>query len=60
LKSRFMDHCSGKVDATKNRRPVELVYYESYNKEELARERERKLKQFGSAYVALLKRLKFK
>jgi len=60
LRIRFKQHCEGKVDATKNRRPVELIYYESYNEEKLARQRERNLKQFGSAYTGLLKRLNLK
>ena len=34
-----------------------LVYYESYLVEGLARERERKLKQYGSAWQALKKRI---
>lgn len=57
LKLRYGQHCGGEVDSTKNRRPLSLIYYESYNKKELAQNRERKLKQFGSAYNALLKRL---
>jgi putative endonuclease len=57
LKNRFLQHQLGKVESTKPRRPLRLVYYESYPSEELARKREVKLKHFGSAYVALLKRL---
>lgn len=34
-----------------------LIYYESYSIEELARERERKLKLYGSAWRALKKRI---
>lgn len=60
LQRRFKEHCGGLVDATRNRRPVELIYYESYSDEALARERESNLKQFGSAYTGLLKRLKLK
>ena len=60
LKLRFEQHCNGKVISTKNRRPLELIYYESYFKKELAEEREQKLKQFGSAYAGLLKRLKLR
>ena len=59
LKNRFKDHCAGKVESTTmNRRPMKLVYYEAYSSKELAQERERKLKDFGSAYTGLLKRLK--
>ncbi len=60
LKERFIQHTEGKVKSTTYRRPLKLIYYESYQTEELAREREQKLKQFGSAYTALLKRLKLK
>ncbi len=57
LKLRYKEHQQGLVKATKTRRPVELIYYEAYKKEKKARQRELKLKQFGSAYYALLKRL---
>ncbi len=36
---------------------VELRYYEAYKNEESARIRERKLKQYGSAWRALKKRI---
>jgi putative endonuclease len=57
LKRRFEEHAQGKVDATKHRRPLQLMYYEAYDKRELAIERESKLKKFGSAYHGLVKRL---
>ncbi|PIY93657.1 MAG: excinuclease ABC subunit C [Candidatus Magasanikbacteria bacterium CG_4_10_14_0_8_um_filter_32_14] len=57
LKKRFEQHITGKVTATKNRRPLELIYYEAYQTEYSARLREKKLKDFGSAYSALLKRI---
>ncbi len=57
LSKRFKNHCEGKVESTMYRRPLQLVYYEAYSTEDLARERERKLKEFGSAYTGLLKRL---
>ena len=60
LRLRFKQHLNGEVESTKYRRPLKLIYYESYFKKELAEERERKLKQFGSAYVGLLKRLKLR
>ena len=60
LKKRIEQHNLVLVDSTKNRRPIKLMYYESYEKDDLARERESKLKQFGSAYVGLLKRLKLR
>lgn len=57
---RLKEHNNGKVFATKYRRPLEILYYESYKSREAAREREKKLKQFGSAYHGLIKRLKLK
>jgi putative endonuclease len=60
LKKRITQHKAGEVTSTSHRLPVELVYYESYTVETLARDREMKLKQFGSAYTALLKRLHYK
>ena len=57
LLSRFKEHESGMVDSTKHRRPLTLFYYEAYSNKKLAQERERKLKQFGSSYKGLVKRL---
>ncbi len=57
LRLRFLQHQSGLVESTRHRRPLELIYYEAYNKKELAEERERNLKKFGSAYKGLLRRL---
>ncbi len=37
-----------------------LIYCECYNDEKLAKIRERKLKQYGSAYHGLKKRLSLK
>jgi len=44
LKSRIKKHNSGYVLATKNRRPLKLVYYESYLEESDAKRREKFLK----------------
>ncbi len=60
LRRRFQEHTDGEVDSTMHRRPLILLYYEAYEICEQAQERERKLKKFGSAYAALLKRLKIK
>lgn len=49
LRRRFAEHSQTKV--------VELIYYESYNNDKLARERERKLKHYGSAWRGLKRRL---
>ena len=60
IERRKLEHLNGLVDSTKNRRPVRMIYFEAYPEEKLAREREAHLKDFGSAYVALLKRLHLK
>jgi putative endonuclease len=60
LNRRYREHQNGKVKSTKNRRPLELIYCEFYKEEYLAREREVNLKKSGSAYNALMKRLKYK
>jgi len=57
LKSRYKEHCDGKVSATFYRRPLILVYYEAYNNRKIAQKRERQLKS-GKAHIALIKRLK--
>lgn len=56
-KRRLIDHVNGHVDSTKDRRPVEMIYLEGYQKQAVALEREKNLKQFGSSYTGLLKRL---
>ena len=58
LKKRFELHNSGKVISTKNRRPFELIYYESYKDEKDARLREHGLKLRGNALFQLKKRIK--
>jgi putative endonuclease len=60
LKIRKKDHDEGFVKSTRHRRPLVLIYYESYLGKLPAEDRERQLKKFGSAYNALLKRLKLK
>ncbi len=57
LKKRMLEHQSGKVFATKYRLPFELIYYEAYPKEFMARKREKQLKYFGKAYQSLKERL---
>jgi putative endonuclease len=44
LKRRLEKHKYGKVKATKNRRPLELVYYEIWKSRAIARRREKYLK----------------
>lgn len=56
LRLRFQEHNDGKVKSTNYRRPLELIYYEAYKNEIIARKREKQLKS-GKAHVALKKRL---
>jgi len=52
LRKRFEEHAQGKVEATKCRRPVEMVYYEACRSEEAAIKREKQLKSgFGRTYL---------
>lgn len=58
LKKRIEAHNLGKVEATKNRRPLELVYYEAFKNEKAAREQELFYKT-GQGRRILNKRLSF-
>lgn len=60
LRQRLTDHLNRKVYTTKRMKKPKLIYYEAYNEESLAKEREKKLKNFGSSYSGLVKRLKIK
>lgn len=52
LKKRIGDHNIGNVRATKNRRPLILIYYEACLNKESAIKREKQLKTgFGRAYL---------
>lgn len=44
LRSRLKDHDVGNVQSTKNRRPLELIYYEAYKEKTQALKREKFLK----------------
>ena len=57
LRRRYQEHAGGKVNSTKNRLPLELIYYEAYNLQELARSREQQVKRSGSVRAALHKRI---
>lgn len=57
LKRRFEEHNSGRVLSTKTRTPFTLLYYEAYQTEQEARDRESVLKLRGQARVQLLKRI---
>lgn len=58
LKKRFKEHISGKVASTKDRRPLELIYYEAYKENRLAK-RQEKLYKTGQGRRIFNKRLKF-
>jgi len=52
LKVRLQEHQNGFVDATKSRRPLDLVYYEACQSKIDAIKREKQLKSgFGRAYL---------
>lgn len=52
LRLRIDRHNSGQVEATKNRLPLKLIYYEACLNLENARKREKSLKSgFGRAYL---------
>jgi len=54
LKKRFLEHQNGKVLATKNRRPLKLVYYEACLSEKLAIKREKFFKTgFGRRFLKI-------
>jgi putative endonuclease len=52
LKNRLIKHNNGLVDATKNRRPLKLIYFECCLNKQKAIEREKALKTgFGRNYL---------
>jgi len=57
LHRRLQQHANKSVKTTKRLGRPRLVYYEAYSEKDLAQERERQLKRFGSAYYGLLKRI---
>jgi putative endonuclease len=57
LKKRLAQHVSGKVESTSSRLPVELVYYEAYKQEVLARRREHLVKKSSTARDTIKKRI---
>jgi putative endonuclease len=58
LKKRFFQHNNGEVTATKNRRPLKLIYYQAFLSETDARREERYLKSGGKANNDLKLKLK--
>ena len=57
FKQRFEQHQKGAVDSTKNRLPVQLIYYEACISQEDATRREKYLKTYNGR-MFLQKRLK--
>lgn len=57
LRNRLKEHTEGKVDSTKHRKPLELVYYEACLNQEDAIRRERTLKS-GRGKTYIKKRLR--
>jgi predicted GIY-YIG superfamily endonuclease len=53
LPRRISEHKRRKVYTSKRFIKPKLVYYEAYVSEQLAKNRERKLKQYGSSYQGL-------
>ena len=58
LKKRLELHNKRKIFSTKNRIPLELIYYEAYKAEKDARIRERNLKLRANAFKQLKLRIK--
>lgn len=56
LKQRIKQHQLGEVRTTKGRKPM-LIYYEAYTNKYLALKREKGIKNSGSVYMALMKRI---
>ena len=60
VERRIKEHKNKKVYTTRRMKNPKLFYYEAYIDLESAKEREKKLKQYGSSYHGLLKRLGLK
>ena len=58
LKNRLVQHNSGKVQSTKLKKPLILVYYEAYLSQHDAKHREYGIKLRGNAYLQLKRRIK--
>ncbi|HLC89739.1 MAG TPA: GIY-YIG nuclease family protein [Patescibacteria group bacterium] len=58
LNKRMQEYNQGKSFTTKKYRPWELCYLEGYKNGQDAKDRERKLKQFGKVYSQLKRRIK--
>ena len=58
LLRRFKEHNAGKVTSTRDRRPLEIIYYEAYKSEKDARVREQQIKRRAKAFISLRRRFK--
>lgn len=53
LRRRIKEHINGHVDSTKNKKPLELVYYEAYQNKKDAMDRKRYFKTgWGRLYLS--------
>ena len=59
LRKRVAEHDAGYSTFTKSGRPWMLMYYEAFKVESFARQREKKLKQYGKRWGELKKRIGF-
>ena len=57
LNKRLMEHKQGKMFSTRKMLPVELIYFEAYRSKDIAFEREKSLKKYGSALARLKSRI---
>lgn len=56
LERRLLEHNKGKTSSLKNRRPLEIMYSETYNNSKDAYDREKKIKSYkgGSQFKKLI------
>lgn len=57
LEQRFIKHNKGLAPSTRDRKPLEIVYYEAYKSECDARQREQNLKLRRNAFSQLKRRI---
>ena len=57
LENRLLEHNRGENTSTKKSNNWKLIYFEGYQSENLARDRELKLKKYGKAWQELKKRI---
>ena len=53
----YTSNLERRIEAHKRKKDVELIYYEAFKEESQARKRELRLKQYGSAWRELKKRI---